>query len=79
MVKVSKNRASKNAYVSPNQLTLIGFESPFSQTLALNNRWMILANKIPWNLLVSRYKSLKIRLNKLTSFKQDSKIKAYAI
>ena len=57
MAKASKNRASKNAYVSPNQLTLIGFESPFSQTLDSENRWVILANKIPWDLLVTTYQS----------------------
>ena len=57
MAKAQKNRASKQPYVSSNQTTIIGFESPFSQTLDLNNRWVILAHKIPWDLLVSSYQS----------------------
>jgi hypothetical protein len=55
MAKAQKNRASKNPYVSPNQLNLVGFESPFSQSLDPNNRWVVLAGKIPWDLLVSTY------------------------
>ena len=60
MPRAKKNRASKHEYLSPNQLTIVGFESPFSQTLNPNNRWVILAQKIPWDLLVSTYQS---RLN----------------
>jgi hypothetical protein len=55
MPKAQKYRASKNAYVSPSQLILAGFESPFSQTLNPNNRWVILAGKIPWDILVDTY------------------------
>ncbi len=55
MAKAQKNRASKNPYVSPNQLNLVGFESPFSQSLDPNNRWVVLASKIPWDLLVNTY------------------------
>jgi transposase, IS5 family len=55
MAKAQKNRASKNSYVSPNQLNLVGFESPFSQSLDPNNRWVILAGKIPWDHLVNTY------------------------
>jgi len=55
MPKAKKYRASKNAYISPSQLTLTGFESPFSQTLDPNNRWVILAHKIPWDILVDTY------------------------
>ncbi|MEI7726707.1 MAG: IS5 family transposase, partial [Bacteroidota bacterium] len=47
--------ASKNPYISPNQLTLVGFESPFAQSLDPDNRWVVLANKIPWDILVSTY------------------------
>ena len=57
MAKTQKNRASKNPYISPNQLSLVGFESPFSQELDPNNRWVILAKKIPWDILVSTYQS----------------------
>lgn len=60
MAKAQKNRASKHEYISPNQMTLAGFESPFSQKLDPNNRWVVLSHKIPWDLLVSTYQS---RLN----------------
>ncbi|MCK9421316.1 MAG: transposase [Bacteroidales bacterium] len=55
MAKAQKIRASKHPYVSPNQFTLVGFESPFSQLLDPNNRWVVLAKKIPWDVLVSTY------------------------
>lgn len=57
MAKASKNRASKNAYISPSQLTLDGFETPFAQKLDANNRWVKLAHQIPWDLLVTTYQS----------------------
>ena len=57
MAKAQKNRASKQAYISPNQLTIDGFETPFSRSLKLDNRWVVLANKIPWDLLVGVYSS----------------------
>ena len=60
MAKAQKNRASKNPYISPNQLSLVGFESPFSQLLDPNNRWVVLASRIPWDILVNTYQS---RLN----------------
>jgi hypothetical protein len=34
-------------YVSPTQLTLAGFETPFDQQLSPNNRWVRLARSIP--------------------------------
>ena len=55
MAKATKNRASKNPYVSQRQLTLVGFESPFAQSLDPKNRWVVLAHKIPWDILVSTY------------------------
>ena len=55
MAKALKYRASKSAYVSPSQLILDGFESPFSQSLNPNNRWVKLAAKIPWDILVDTY------------------------
>lgn len=55
MAKASKNRASKQDYTSPQQLVLTGFESPFSNQLLSTNRWVTLANRIPWDILVSTY------------------------
>jgi len=57
MAKAQKFRASKQAYVSQNQLTLEGFETPFSRHLRNDNRWVILAHKIPWDILVGTYQS----------------------
>jgi transposase, IS5 family len=56
MAKAKKNRASKTAYVSPNQLSLIGFESPFTQHLNPNNRWVVLARQIPWDSITNVYR-----------------------
>ncbi len=36
-------------YVSPNQLTLEGFETPFEQLLNPKKRLVVLANIIPWD------------------------------
>ena len=55
MAKALKTRASKQPYVSPNQATLVGFESPFSKHLNSSNRWVVLAHKIPWDSLVKVY------------------------
>ncbi|HVH95618.1 MAG TPA: transposase [Bacillus sp. (in: firmicutes)] len=55
MAKAVKTRASKQAYISPAQPPLPGFESPFSRHLNPLNRWIILANKIPWDELVGVY------------------------
>lgn len=55
MAKASKNRASKLNYVSQSQLQIVGFDSPFSQKLNPANRWVILADKIPWDILVNVY------------------------
>ena len=55
MAKASKSRVSKSQYVSPSQLTIQGFETPFSQSLDANNRWVILAKKIPWDSLANIY------------------------
>lgn len=37
------------------QLFLEGFETPFSQNLSANNRWVILAQMIPWDKLADVY------------------------
>jgi len=55
MAKALKNRASKRPYTSSNQMILSGFESPFSHHLLQSNRWIKLANRIPWDALVNTY------------------------
>lgn len=55
MPKASKIRASKQPYQSPGQLTLDGFETPFSQQLSPYNRWVKLARMIPWDEIVGVY------------------------
>jgi IS5 family transposase len=55
MAKAKKSRASKAPYVSPNQLELVGFESPFTQHLDPHNRWVRLAKQIPWDKITHIY------------------------
>jgi len=55
MAKALKNRASKQAYISPRQMSIVGFDSPFSKSLSPTNRWVTLAQKIPWDTLVGIY------------------------
>lgn len=55
MKKSSKNRASKPKYVSPSQLTIAGFESPFERRLNPDNRWVRLAKLLPWDDLAAIY------------------------
>jgi IS5 family transposase len=55
MAKAQKSRASKSRYVSPNQLELVGFESPFTKHLDPSNRWVRLAKQIPWDKIVNIY------------------------
>lgn len=55
MAKAQKNRASKAPYVSPNQLELVGFESPFTKNLDAGNRWVRLAKQIPWDKIANVY------------------------
>lgn len=54
MAKSRKSRASVR-YESPSQLTLSSFENPFSQNLNPDNRWVILANLIPWDEICNVY------------------------
>jgi len=56
-VKSFRKGASSPVYVSPNQLTLIGFETPFQQQLSKSNRWVKLAHLIPWDKIVGQYDS----------------------
>ena len=53
-----RKRASTPGYVSPNQLVLLGFETPFEQKLTRSNRWVKLAQSIPWDRLVKYYDDL---------------------
>ena len=55
MAQALKNRASKQAYISVHQPLLDGFDTPFAKQLNATNRWVVLANKIPWDELVSVY------------------------
>ena len=55
MAKASNNRASKQPYISPNQPSFPGFESPFKKHLNSANRWFVLSHKIPWDTLVNVY------------------------
>lgn len=50
-----KKRARAPKYVSPNQAVLPGFETPFSQKLDPNNRWVLLSKRIPWDKIASVY------------------------
>ena len=50
-----KKRASAPQYVSPSQSVLPGFETPFSQKLDPNNRWVLLSKRIPWDKIASVY------------------------
>lgn len=55
MAKATKMRASKQEYVSQNQLKFPGFETPFEQNLNSKNRWCIMSNHIPWDKIVKVY------------------------
>lgn len=50
-----KRRASPPKYVSPSQGVLPGFETPFTQKLDPQNRWVLLAKRIPWDKIASVY------------------------
>jgi len=50
-----KKRAQVPDYVSPNQLVLAGFESPFDLKLNPTNRWVVLAHLIPWDEICNLY------------------------
>jgi len=55
MAIARKNRASKVKYLSQHQLVLEGFETPFHQKLDATNRWVVLAQRLPWDVLVGVY------------------------
>jgi hypothetical protein len=56
--KRPKKLAVKPSYISPNQLTLAGFETPFEQQLNKDNRWVKMAQAIPWDKIVPFYDHL---------------------
>ena len=55
MNRPPKKRAQAPVYVSPNQLVLAGFESPFDLKLNPTNRWVVLARLIPWDEICNLY------------------------
>jgi IS5 family transposase len=55
MAKTTKRRAPNSPYYSPNQLTLVGFQTPFHNQLDPSNRWVILSAQIPWDDLVNLF------------------------
>lgn len=55
LTKIKKKGACTPRYVSPNQLTICGFETPFAQHLTSENRWVKLSTLIPWNKIVVKY------------------------
>ena len=46
------------SYISDNQLTLEGFETPFYNILSLDNRWVKLKQIVPWDIFASAYMSM---------------------
>ena len=64
MAKAIKNRASKKAYVSHRQLTFVNFDSPFTRHLPKTNRWVQLAESIPWDDIIGVYRK---QLNNFTT------------
>ena len=55
MAKASKTRASKLSYSSQKQLSLSGFETPFTKELDSTNRWIIMSKQLDWDKLVGHY------------------------
>lgn len=55
MPTTRKKHAQVPQYVSPSQLKLEGFESPFEQQLSLTNRWVVLSRLIPWDEICNQY------------------------
>ena len=55
MQNSSKRHAHTPKYLSPNQLTIAGFETPFEQSLDPENRWVVLKDLIPWDEIINVY------------------------
>ena len=58
LAKGLKKHASAPRYISPSQLTLAGFETPFEQQLTSGNRWVKMGKAIPWDSIVAHYDKL---------------------
>ncbi len=58
MAKALKTRASKQSYISPNQMKFEGFTTPFEAQLDSRNRWVLLSGQIPWDDIVNVYESV---------------------
>ncbi len=54
-IKSSRRLASTKKYISPNQLTLEGFKTPFEHQLTTENRWVKLSTLLPWDSVISLY------------------------
>jgi hypothetical protein len=50
-------------YTSQNQLSLASFQHPFGHELDQENRWVLLAEQVPWDDLAAAY-SRKLKSNK---------------
>jgi len=55
MDRAKRKRAPTPNYVSPKQLTLEAFASPFASQLKSTNRWVVLGNLIPWDEICGTY------------------------
>ena len=55
MRKSKRKRAPTPSYISPNQLSLETFASPFTQRLKQDNRWVVLGDLIPWDEVCGTY------------------------
>lgn len=55
--KRRKKRAFTPAYVPPSQMVIPGFEFPHEHEFDKDNRWIKLAELIPWDRIVSQYMS----------------------
>ena len=55
MRKAKRKRAPTPSYISPNQLSLETFASPFAQMLKQDNRWVVLGDLIPWDEICGTY------------------------
>jgi len=57
-MRPKRKPALKTKYISPNQLRLVGYQTPYEQQLTTENRWVQLAGMIPWDNLVPYYEQL---------------------
>jgi len=55
MRKVFKKRAPSPKYISPSQLSIDCFQTPFEQQLNPENRWIVLSRLMPWDEVCNLY------------------------